>query len=66
MSEYVESRIVELKKIDMRYGILAKLFVKRFRLYNKSNIENNRLIKTVYSLYGKLLSLISILIAKTI
>jgi glycosyltransferase involved in cell wall biosynthesis len=66
VSEYVESRVDKLKKIDMRYGILAKLFVTRFRLYNKRNIEKNKLLKIVYSFVGKILTIIATLIAKIV
>jgi glycosyltransferase involved in cell wall biosynthesis len=64
MTEHMESKIDFLETIDWKYGLLGKLFVKRFRMYNKRNLEKNKLIKIGYSVYAKTLTLVAIIISK--
>jgi glycosyltransferase involved in cell wall biosynthesis len=66
MTEHVETKIEFLDTINWKYGLLAKLFVNRFRLYNKRNQETNLIKKTYFNLTVKIMTVLSILIAKTI
>jgi glycosyltransferase involved in cell wall biosynthesis len=66
MTEHMESKIGFLETIDWKYGLLGKLFVKRFRLYNKRNMEKNKFMKIGYSIYAKTLTLVAIFTSKTV
>jgi glycosyltransferase involved in cell wall biosynthesis len=66
MSDYIETKIETLNSIDNKYGVLAKLFVMRFRLYNKRNQEKNLILKFILNLYTKVLTLMAIIVSKSI
>jgi glycosyltransferase involved in cell wall biosynthesis len=66
MTEHVETKIEFLDTINWKYGLLAKLFVNRFKLYNKRNQETNLIKKTFFNLTVKIMTILSLLIAKSI
>jgi glycosyltransferase involved in cell wall biosynthesis len=66
MTEHMETKIKFLETIDWKYGLLGKLFVNRFRTYYKRNEENNIFKKNYFNLKVKLMTLLSLIIAKSI
>lgn len=60
---FVQSRLSELYRIGLSYGLQGQLFVWRYRLYRERLKTTNPLLKIVYQIIPKALSLASISIA---
>jgi glycosyltransferase involved in cell wall biosynthesis len=66
MTEHMESKVETLGSIDQKYGVLAKLFVLRFRLYNKRNQTTNPVKKVSLNIYTKFLTVMALIVSKSI
>jgi glycosyltransferase involved in cell wall biosynthesis len=60
MIQLMRERVGELTKFKLVYGVLARLYIWRFSLYRQRHLTNSKLLKTVFGMAAKVLSLISV------
>ncbi|GAB4145836.1 MAG: hypothetical protein OHK0017_05860 [Patescibacteria group bacterium] len=62
-SDFTHGMKQEFYKIDWVHGLLAHLFVLRFRIYKERSLATNNLKKIILHLHAKFLTIIAILVA---